>query len=311
MPKPELFSPILFLLLLTGILLIFRVNPLKRQSSISFAFNIQKAKREKITGKEVKRKELFLAKLSARLQRADMKLNHFYMLLCGAFAAGFGIGFLLFDGMLLALGTAVAFLPLPWMYLAFKAEQALIAENDELENAMSVITNSYLGSNDIVRSVEAYVNEKNRYIREELRQVGPFEEFITEVIMVNPNLERGLFLLSAKINNPYFAQWTKMLVLCLQYREMKFTLMPIIKAMNDAKAMKIESDSEMQKVWRDYGLTVALMFAIIPVLRLANAEWYAILTHTVIGQGLVILMIVMALITSLWVMRINKPLNRV
>jgi hypothetical protein len=46
-------------------------------------------------------------------------------------------------------------------------------------------------------------------------------------------------------------------------------------------------------------------------MRFSNEAWFSILTETPIGKGLIILMLVMALITSFFVMKITKPINTI
>ena len=175
---------------------------------------------------------------------------------------------------------------------------------------MSVITNAYVSCDDIVKAVELYVEEKNRYLPPHLRTVTPCDEFVSEIKYVNPNIEHGLYRLAAKIRNRYFAEWTKILILCHHDRRLKFVLYPIVKAMNDAKSMQVESDGMMVRVWRDYLLTAGLMFSVIPLMRFSNAEWFSILTTTAIGKLLVVLMLLTALGTAFYVLRATKPANR-
>jgi low affinity Fe/Cu permease len=101
-----------------------------------------------------------------------------------------------------------------------------------------------------------------------------------------------------------------MLIFCYRDRRLKFALFPVIKSMNDAKAMQIESDSMMARVWRDYLMTVGMMFSIIPMMRFSNAEWFAILTETSIGKLLIVVMLMTALATSFYVMKVTKPVNK-
>jgi hypothetical protein len=183
-------------------------------------------------------------------------------------------------------------------------------EIEGLENTMSIITNAYAGCDDIVKAMELYIEEKNRYLPPHLRTLTPFDEFITEIKMINPNIEHGLYRLSAKIKNRYFAEWVKMLILCYNDRRLKFALFPVIAAMNDAKSMQIESDGMMVRVWRDYLMTAGLMFSVIPMMRFSNAQWFYILTQTPIGKLLIVLMMLTALGTAFFVLKVTKPSNR-
>ena len=143
-----------------------------------------------------------------------------------------------------------------------------------------------------------------------LRTPSPFDEFVSEIRLVNPNIEHGLYRLSAKVKNRYFNEWVKTLILCYNDRRLKFALFPVIKAMNDAKSMQIESDGMMVRVWRDYLMTAGLMFSIIPMMRFSNAQWFYLLTNTTIGKLLITLMLLTALGTAFFVMKVTKPSNR-
>jgi len=205
---------------------------------------------------------------------------------------------------------AVCMFPAPYFYLTARSSGAAREEIEGLENTMSIITNAYAGNDDIIKAVETYVEEKNRYIPEHLRIPTPFDEFVSEIRFINPNVEHGLYRLAAKVKNRYFTEWGKTLILCHHDRRLKFALFPIIKAMNDAKSMQIESDSMMVKVWRDYLMTAGLMFSVIPMMRFSNAEWFSLLTRTSIGKFLIILMLLTALTTAFYVMKATKPSNR-
>jgi len=231
-------------------------------------------------------------------------------MIAAALIAGFVAGFLLFNNAGLAAVMAVCLITTPYFYLTVKSAKAAREEIEGLENTMSIITNAYAGCDDIIKAVETYVAEKNRYVPVTLRKPTSFDEFISEIKLINPNIEHGLYRLSAKINNRYFNEWVKMLILCYHDRRLKFALFPVIKSMNDTKTMQIESDSMMAKVWRDYLMTVGMMFSIIPLMRFSNAEWFSILTETAIGKALIVAMLVTALATSFYVMKVIKPVNK-
>jgi len=311
MLKPELGLLLIFTLLLTGLLLFFRVSPFQRRKKVAFTQNIIQSKREGITKKRLRRGEQLLIRLESLLKRANGSWTQFYGMMALSFLLGGLVGMMLFDDLILSVITGITFLPLPIFYLTLKVQSAISRETESLENVMAIVTNAYMGCDDIVRSMELYIREKNRFVAEEYRRPTPFDEFVSEILMINPNVERGLLVLSAKIDNRYFSEWVKMLVLCHHDRRLKFALYPVIKAMNDAKSMQLESDTQMLQVWREYFLTVALMFGIIPIMRFSNEQWFAILTETPIGKALIILMLVTALGTSFFVMKITKPINTI
>ncbi|MBS4026887.1 MAG: hypothetical protein KGZ96_14630 [Clostridia bacterium] len=295
---------LVFALISLALLLLLKLNP--------FAIDQHPLKKRRLylTGTKLKITERISIRFITLFRQTQCTRKKFLLMVSSSAAGGFTAGMLLFGSTELAAIMAVCTLPAPYFYLTVKSSAAAREEIEGLENTMSIITNAYAGNDDIIKAVETYVEEKNRYIPVHLRTPTPFDEFVSEIRLINPNVEHGLYRLSAKINNRYFAEWVKTLILCHHDRRLKFALFPIIKAMNDAKSMQIESDSMMVRVWRDYLMTAGLMFSVIPMMRFANAEWFFILTKTPIGKLLIILMLLAALGTAFYVMKATKPANR-
>lgn len=302
-PIPCTLASVFFLISL-ALLLLFRLNP------FAIVENPLKKRRLILTGTKLKITERIALHFATLFRQTRCSKKKFLILLIVSASGGFLAGFLLFTNVGLAAVMATCVLPAPCFYLTVKSSAAAREEIEGLENTMSIITNAYAGNDDIIKAVELYVEEKNRYIPAHLRTLTPFDEFVSEIRLINPNVEHGLYRLSAKIKNHYFSEWVKTLILCHQDRRLKFALFPIVKAMNDAKAMQTESDGMMVRVWRDYLLTAGLMFSIIPMMRFANKEWFFLLTHTAIGKLLIVLMMVIALATAFYVMKATKPSNR-
>lgn len=293
-----------FILISSALLLLFRLNPFYVQQ------NPLKIRRLVLIGTKLKFTERIGIHFATLFRQTRCSEKKFLALVLVSAAGGFLAGNLLFGSAGLAAVMALCMLPAPYFFLTIKSSAAAREEIEGLENTMSIITNAYAGCDDIIKAVETYTEEKNRYVPAHLRITTPFDEFITEIRLVNPNVEHGLYRLSAKIRNRYFSEWVKTLVLCHQDRRLKFALFPIIRAMNDAKSMQIESDGMMVRVWRDYLLTAGLMISIIPMMRFANAEWFYLLTKTPVGRLLIVLMLLTALATAFYVMKATKPNNR-
>lgn len=293
-----------FILISLALFLLFKLNP------FAAGQNPLKKRRLILVGTKLKITERIALHFVTLFRQTRCTRKKFLALLFLSSAGGFVAGLLLFGNARLAAVMAVCILPAPYFYLTVKSSAAAREEIEGLENTMSIITNAYAGNDDIIKAMELYVEEKNRYIPLNLRVPSPFDEFVSEIRLINPSMEHGLYRLSAKIKNRYFSEWVKTLILCHQDRRLKFALFPIIKAMNDAKAMQTESDGMMVRVWRDYLLTAGLMFSIIPMMRFANKEWFFLLTHTAIGKLLIILMMAIALATAFYVLKATKPSNR-
>jgi len=293
-----------FLLVTLALFLLLKLNPFAVEQ------NPLKKRRSYLAGTKLKTAERIAIRFQTLFRQTRCTRKKFLMMLLAAAAGGLLAGMMLFGRIDLAAVTAVCVLPAPYIYLTIKSAAVAREEIEGLENTMSVITNAYASCDDVVKAIELYVEEKNRYLPPHLRTITPFDEFIFEVKYINPNIEHGLYRLSVKIRNRYFAEWTKMLILCHHDRRLKFALFPVVKAMNDAKSMQIESDGMMMRVWRDYLLTAGLMFSVIPMMRFSNAEWFSILTTTAVGKLLVVLMLLTALVTAFYVMKATNPSNR-
>lgn len=294
----------IFALISLALFLLFKLNPFTGEQ------NPLKKRRLILVGTKLKITERISLHFSTLFRQTRCTRKKFLVMVLLSGVGGLIAGILLFGNTGLAVVMSLCVLPAPYFYLTVKSSSAARAEIEGLENTMSIITNAYAGCNDIIEAVELYTEEKNRYIPAHLRVSTPFDEFVTEIRLINPNVQHGLYRLSAKIKNRYFNEWIKTLILCHDDRRLKFALFPVVKAMNDAKAMQVESDGMMVKVWRDYLMTAGLMFSIIPMMRVANREWFFLLTQTTIGKLLIILMMVIALATAFYVMRATKPSNR-
>ena len=295
---------LVFALINLSLFLLFKLNPFTAEQ------NQLKKRRLYLTGTKLKLTERIIIHFSTLFRQTRCTRKKFLVMVFASAAGGFMAGLLMFGSTGLALVTAVCEFPAPYFYLTVKSSTAAREEIEGLENTMSIITNAYAGCDDIIKAVELFVEEKNRYIPAHLSTPTPFDEFVSEIRLINPNVEHGLYRLSAKIKNRYFTEWVKTLILCHHDRWLKFALFPVIKAMNDAKSMQIESDGMMVRVWRDYLMTAGLMFSTIPLMRFSNAEWFSLLTQTAIGKLLIILMLMTALATAFYVMRATKPSNR-
>lgn len=295
---------IVFILICLALFLLLGINAFKIEQ------NPLKKRRLILAGTRLKITERIAIHFATLFRQTRCTKKKFLVMVLVAAAGGFVAGILLFRSTDLAAVMSACMTPAPYFYLTVKSSAAAREEIEGLENTMSIITNAYAGCDDIIKAVELYVEEKNRYVPVHLRVPTPFDEFVTEIRLVNPNVEHGLYRLSAKIKNRYFSEWVKTLILCHKDRRLKFALFPIIKAMNDAKSMQIESDGMMVRVWRDYLMTAGLMFSVIPMMRFSNAEWFSILTKTTIGRLLIVLMLLTALGTAFYVMKVTKPASR-
>lgn len=302
---------IIFFLLVAAILLMQTWHiSIPKVVHLSFRDNAAKRKRIYIIAENALNPlEKTMVKVDSLLKKIHKSWNYFYKVVAVFFLAGCMCGIGIFRDVTLSLFAGAAFMPLAYLFLLFRTMSARRRELEELESVMSIITNAYLTSDDIIGAFQVYVEEKNRYVDERFREINPFDEFLTDVLLINPNVERALILLDGKIDNRHFHEWINKLLLCMKDRRMKFNLQSTLRAMNDQKNIQQESDTAMMTAWRNYLMTIAAMFSVIPILKFVNVQWFLTLTQTVIGKGFVIAMILTSLLTAAYVMKINRPIE--
>lgn len=292
-----------FVLLVSGAFLIFGVKLPRKRSKISISKAAVKDKKKDVDEKYAKLRfsEKIYVAIKNTVSMSGLGMNVFWFMVVIAAFIGFGLGKFLFRSNMLATATAIVLLPVPYIILNVRSRWYKRNQDELLENSMNLITNSYLGCNDIITAVNENLNKLDIY--------KPFAEFVTDVTLIDSNVKRALRKLELKIKNKYFSEWIDILVLSQEKSgDYRFILPAVVQSMNDAKRLQIEADTVMMSVWRDYFTAVLLSFSIIPLLRWSNAAWFDILTTSMVGKILILLMLVMTLISAFITMKINKPL---
>ena len=292
-----------FALLVSGAFFIFGIKLPRKRNKISISKAAVKDKKKDVDEKYAKLRfsEKVYVAIKNTVSMSGVGMNVFWFMVVIAAFIGFGLGKFLFNGNLLATATAIVLLPVPYIVLNVRSRGYKRNQDELLENSMNLITNSYLGCNDIITAVNENLNKLDIY--------KPFAEFVTDVTLIDSNVKRALRKLELKINNKYFSEWTDILVLSQEKSgDYRFILPAVVQSMNDSKRLQIEADTVMMSVWRDYFTAILLSFSIIPLLRWSNAAWFDILTTSMVGKILILLMLVMTLISAFITMKINKPL---
>lgn len=283
--------------------MIFGIKLPRRKNKISISKAAVKDKKKDVDEKYAKLRfsERVYVAIKNTASMSGISMNVFWFMVVIAAFIGYGVGKFLFNGNLLATATAIVLLPVPYIILNVRSRWYKRNQDELLENSMNLITNSYLGCNDIITAVNENLNKLDIY--------RPFAEFVTDVTLIDSNIKRALRKLELKINNKYFSEWIDILVLSQEKSgDYRFILPAVVQSMNDAKRLQIEADTVMMSVWRDYFTAILLSFSIIPLLRWSNAAWFDILTTSFVGKILILLMLIMTLISAFITLKINKPL---
>lgn len=294
---------VIFLLLACGFLLAMDVKFAAPKSRLSLSRKSAEDKRRAVDERFSRLGvfERITAAVKSTVSMCGMRQNTFYLLVMLSGFLGAGIGKALFSDSLLSAATAVICLPLPYIILKVKARWYIRNQDELLENTMNFITNSYLSCNDVITAVNENLDK--------LDIPGPFEEFVTDVTLIDSNVRRALRKLEMKINNKYFAEWIDILVIAQEKSgDYRFVLPAIIQSMNDTKRLQIEADTVMMSVWKEYFTSIILAFSIIPILRWSNRAWFDLLVFSGVGKMLILLMLVLTLLSAFITLKINKPL---
>lgn len=295
---------LIFVLLTAGTFLLLKINPFQRKRYVSLSRKMINEKRKKIDSRYARLNwlEKQITRIDHTIRMCNSTRKFFLLLVLCSGVGGLGLGLFLFSDLALAVVTALCLLPAPYIFMRVRSRWYRRRQNEELENTLSIITNSYISCNDIVKAINDNLTKLDIY--------QPFAEFVADVTLVDSNVRRALRKLEVKINHPRFSEWIDIVILSQdQSSDMRYILPAVIDSMNDAKKLQIEADTVMAAVWREYFMAIGLAFSIIPLLKFSNAEWFHILIHSAIGRILLILMLIMTVVSAFITLKINKPIS--
>ena len=136
----------------------------------------------------------------------------------------------------------------------------------------------YLRNEDILTAVE----ENLHYLNPPVKNV--FQDFVTQVKLVNPDVEASLKVLRGRIENDVFEEWCDAISDCQLDRSLKTTLTPIVNKMSDMRIVNAELELLVTEPRKEFITMVLLVLGNIPLMYFLNRSWYETLMFTPIGQ---------------------------
>lgn len=218
------------------------------------------------------------------------------------FAVG-GVLALLIGNIFLVPVMGIGFSFIPIWYLRSAAASYKKHLNEELETAISIITTSYLRTEDLLRSVR----ENLAYINEPVR--ANFESFIYESELINANTTSTINSLKLKIPNQVFHEWANILIQCQSDRTMKNTLPIIVQKFSDVRVVQAELEAMMQGPKREAITMMFLVVANIPLLYFLNKNWFHTLIFTTPGKVALAICAAIILFSLTQIMKLSKPIE--
>ena len=199
------------------------------------------------------------------------------------------------------LGLAFAYIPV--FYIRATAGTYKKQLNSELETALSIITTSYLRTEDILTSVKENIGFINPPVR------AHFEEFITESELINANTVSALNRLKLKIPNVIFHEWVNTLIRCQSDRTMKNTLLSSIQKFSDVRVVQSELDSSVASIKREAFMMMGLVAINVPLLYVINHDWFNTLVYTLQGKVTLAVCAAIVLFSFVRIMKLSAPIE--
>lgn len=198
---------------------------------------------------------------------------------------------------------ALAFAMMPFAY----AKNTISAYDkhikEEMETALSIITTSYIRSDDIVGAV----NENITYLKPPIKEI--FQGFIGDTMMISSDIKDALRNLKDKVDNAIYNEWCDTLIACQDDRTLKDTLLPVVGKLTDVRIVNNELKTMLGEVKKEYWMMVFLVIGNIPILYMLNHDWYEALLFSLPGKLVLALCGVVILITAMLMMKYTKPIE--
>jgi len=205
------------------------------------------------------------------------------------------------------------FFMIPVFALAFASLPFLFARNtiaaydkhirEEMETALSVVTTSYIRTDDIVTSVK----ENLTNLKPPIRDI--FAGFVGDAMMVSSDTKAALRNLRDRIDNDIFAEWCDTLIACQDDRTLNDTLLPIVSKLTDVRIVNNELKTMLDAVRNEYLTMVLLVVGNIPLIYALNKEWFNSLMFTTPGKIVLAVCGMTILITAMFMLKFTKPIE--
>ena len=229
-----------------------------------------------------------------------------FAVVCTASVVLFAVGVflsILIRNVFLLPALSVAFALIPFIYTASTIATYEQKTKEELETALSIITTSYIRSDDII----AAVRENIPYIKHPLKEV--FLAFDGDITVVSSNIKGALYNLRDKLDDEIFREWCDTLIACQDNRTLKDTLLSVVSKLTDIRIVNNEQRGLLAAARNEYWVMVALLVGNIPLLYLLNKDWYHTLVYDTAGKVVLGICGVVILITALFMMRFTRPIE--
>lgn len=198
---------------------------------------------------------------------------------------------------------AFAFSSVPYIYTKSILKSFNKQVRTELETALSVITSSYIRTEDLTSAISENVDNLKQPVKD------IFKEFLGHTKLINSNMSIAIERLKTKIDHPVFEQWCDILIACQEDRTLKQTLLPVAEKMTDLRIVNAKLEVKVQTPKREFITILALVYMFIPMLYFLNKEWFHILLFSLQGKISLTITVLMTAISIVKVVKYTKPIE--
>lgn len=299
---------ICFLLLAVGAVLLLKLTPERITGDLMRFVSPKRTLRDKVLTRKGKKKS---RKITVELRRIKDALEQTgkgnqFAVACAASLLLMIVGCviaIMIDNPFLVPVFAIAFAMIPFIYAKRTVAYYDNHVKEELETALSIITTSYVRTDDIVSAVK----ENIQYLKPPVKDI--FAGFVAENMMISSDVKQSIRHLKEKVNNSIFAEWCETLIACQDDRTLKDTLMPIVTKLTDVRIVNNEIKGMLSSARIEYYMMAGMVVGNIPLLYFLNKDWFNALMFTTLGKLVLAICGLVIIVTAVLMLRFTKQIE--
>ncbi len=299
---------ICFLLLAVGAVLLLKLTPERITGDLMRFVSPKQTLRDKVLTRKGRKKS---RKITVELRRIKGALEQTgkgnqFAVACAASLLLMIVGCviaIMIDNPFLVPVFAIAFAMIPFIYAKRTVAYYDNHVKEELETALSIITTSYVRTDDIVSAVK----ENIQYLKPPVKDI--FAGFVAENMMISSDVRQSIRYLKEKVNNSIFAEWCETLVACQDDRTLKDTLMPIVTKLTDVRIVNNEIKGMLSSARIEYYMMAGMVVGNIPLLYFLNKDWFNALMFTTLGKLVLAICGLVIIVTAVLMLRFTKQIE--
>lgn len=299
---------ICFLLLAVGAVLLLKLTPERITGDLMRFVSPKQTLRDKVLTRKGKKKS---RKITVELRRIKDALEQTgkgnqFAVACAASLLLMIVGCvvaIMIDNPFLVPVFAIAFAMIPFIYAKRTVAYYDNHVKEELETALSIITTSYVRTDDIVSAVK----ENIQYLKPPVKDI--FAGFVSENMMISSDVKQSIRHLKEKVNNSIFAEWCETLIACQDDRTLKDTLMPIVTKLTDVRIVNNEIKGMLSSARVEYYMMTGMVVGNIPLLYFLNKDWFNALMFTTLGKLVLAICGLVIIVTAVLMLRFTKQIE--